>query len=81
MAKRNKQRAFALTIQSTDHLMAEQHYEAAANILVRYLAIHPPQAQVLRRLGQIRMFQGRPHDAVPFLAQALKIETAVKNAA
>ena len=81
MAKRNKQRAFALAIQSSDHLISEKHYDAAARILVRYLKIHPPQATVLRRLGQVRLFQGRPHEAVPLLAHALKIETAIKNAA
>ncbi|MDH3646260.1 MAG: tetratricopeptide repeat protein [Gammaproteobacteria bacterium] len=81
MAKRNKQRAFALAIQSSDHLIAEKHYRAAANILERYLGIYPPQATVLRRLGQVRLYQGRPEDAVPLLAHALRIELAIKNAA
>ena len=81
MAKRNRQRAFALTIQSSDHLIGEKYYDAAANILERYLNMHPPHARVLRRLGRVRMYQGRPADAVPLLSRALQLETVLNNAA
>ena len=81
MAKRNRKRAFALAIQSSDHLIAEKYYDAAAIILERYLNIHPPHARVLRRLGRVRLFQGRPQEAVPLLARALQIETVLNNAA
>ncbi|MBT8136043.1 MAG: hypothetical protein KJO54_03410 [Gammaproteobacteria bacterium] len=80
MAKRNRQRAFALAIQSSDHLVVEKHYAAAASILERYLHIHPPHASVLRRLGKVRLFQGRPHDAVPLLSRALQMETILSAA-
>ena len=80
MAKRNRQRAFALAIHSSDHLITEQHYDAAAKILERYLNIHPPHVSVLRRLGRIRLFQGRPHDAVPLLSRALEMETVLDAA-
>lgn len=81
MAKRNRQRAYALTIQSSDHLITGKYYEAAAKILERYLNMHPPHAHVLRRLGRVRLFQGRPKDAVPLLAHALQIETVLTQAA
>lgn len=74
MVKRNPKRAFALAIHSSDHLVANEHYVAAANILERYLKLHPPHAGVLRRLGRIRLMQGRPTDAVPLLTEALRLE-------
>ncbi len=81
MANRNPQRAFALTIQSSDHLINEKYYDAAATILERYLNMHPAHARVLRRLGRVRLYQGRPGDAVPLLARALEIETVLTDAA
>ena len=74
MKKRNPKRAFALAIFSSDHLAENEHYVAAAKILERYLNLHPPHASVLRRLGRIRMMQGRPADAVPLLSAALQLE-------
>ncbi len=81
MAKRNRKRAFALAIHSCDHLVTEKHYDAAARILERYLNLHPPHARILRRLGRVRLFQGRPHDAIPLLAQALEIDAPLNTAA
>lgn len=74
MTKRNPKRAFTLAIHSSDHLIAHKHYVAAARILERYLSMHPPHASVLRRLGRIRLMQGRPDDAVPLLSAALQLD-------
>lgn len=74
MSKRNPKRAFRLAIHSADHLIGKRHYLAAANILERYLNLHPPHSGVLRRLGRIRLFQGRPADAVPLLTAALTLD-------
>ena len=74
MTKRNPKRAFALAIHSSDHLIANEHFVAAAKILQRYLDLHPPHSSVLRRLGRIRLLQGRPNDAVPLLTEALRLE-------
>lgn len=74
MLKRNPKRAFCLAIHSSDHLVSKRHYVAAAKILERYLNLHPPHASVLRRLGRIRLRQGRPCEAVPLLAAALTLD-------
>lgn len=74
MAKRNPKRAFSLAVHSADHLVSKRHYVAAAKILERYLLLHPPHASILRRLGRIRLRQGRPGDAVPLLCAALQLD-------
>lgn len=74
MAKRNPKRAFSLAIHSADHLVSKRHYIAAAKILERYLNLHPPHASILRRLGRIRLRQGRPAEAIPLLCEALQLD-------
>lgn len=81
MAQRNPKRAFTLAIHASDHLVSQRHFMAAAKILERYLILHPPHASVLRRLGRIRLRQGRPGDAVPLLTAALALDrNPVKSA-
>ena len=64
-------RAFRLAIAACDHLVFLQRLDAAATILENYLHAHPPAACVLRRLGHVRLRQGRPHDAARLLEAAL----------
>ena len=64
-------RAYFLAIRSADHLVARRHLEAAATILERYLQKYPPRKTVLRRLGRIRLAQGRPDAAAGLFNRAL----------
>lgn len=67
----NSTRVCKLAINASDKCLARRRVDAAASILERYLHVYPPHAEVLRRLGQIRLTQGRPKDAAPLLRQAL----------
>lgn len=80
MLERNPQRAFRLAIHCADHLVSRRHYLAAARILERYLKIYTPHSSVLRRLGRIRLHQGRPADAVPLLSAALALDRSALEA-
>lgn len=60
-----------LAIHTADHLVDRGEPEAAADVLQRYLAAHAPRAQVLRRLGRVRLSQGRAAEAAELLEQAL----------
>ncbi len=64
-----------LVVTASDALMAKARPDEAAKILERYLAVHPPNPEVLRRLGRIRLAQGRPAEAAPLLEQALAFRT------
>ena len=67
----NSARVCKLAINASDKCLARRRVDEAASILERYLHTYPPHAEVLRRLGQIRLSQGRPKDAAPLLRQAL----------
>ncbi len=64
-------KALVLAIRTADHLVERGEPEAAANILQRYLAAYPPSAQVLQRLGRLRLAQGKSAEAAALLQQAL----------
>ncbi|MEO0421087.1 MAG: tetratricopeptide repeat protein [Pseudomonadota bacterium] len=61
-----------LAIRTADHLLERQESSAAADVLERYLAAHPPHGRVLQRLGRVRLMQGRAAEAAHLLEQALE---------
>lgn len=69
--KRVRARVRLLAVRTADHLARTQQYDAAAAILENYLSIHGPEAEILRRLGAVRLRQGRPRDAALLLERAL----------
>lgn len=71
--KRVNRRAYALALRSTAHLLDMGNLQAASNILENYLAAYPHEPGILRRLGKIRIMQGRPREAAGLLEQALML--------
>ena len=65
-------RVCRLAISTADHLVKMNRLDAAAQILENYLSAHPENADVLRRLGRIRLSQGQPQAAAPLLERALR---------
>lgn len=45
--------------------------ESASSVLERVLEKHPYNPELLRRLGRIRLAQGLPHEAIPYLKLAI----------
>ncbi len=64
-------RVLRLAIGASDTLLKKERIDAAALILERYLAAHPPNRAVCRRLGNLRLKQGRPQDAAEMFRLAL----------
>lgn len=60
-----------LAIRTADHLLEREEPAAAADVLERYLAAHPPHGRILQRLGRVRLMQGRAAEAAHLLEQAL----------
>jgi hypothetical protein len=60
-----------LAVKTADHLARSQQFDAAAAILENYVAVHGPEAEILRRLGGLRLRQGRPQEAATLLERAL----------
>lgn len=61
-----------LAINAADHLVVKNRLDAAASILENYLSAHAECAEVLQRLGRIRLAQGSPDAAVPLFERALR---------
>ena len=55
----------------SDRLVAWNMLESASSVLERVLEKHPYHPELLRRLGRIRLAQGLPHEAIPFLKLAI----------
>lgn len=72
-------RVYRLATNAADHLIATRRFDAAASILQNYLSAHPPYPGILRRLGKIRLSQGRPRDAVILFRAALRKYTVAKH--
>ena len=51
--------------------MAWNMLESASSVLERVLERHPYNPELLRRLGRIRLAQGLPHEAIPYLKLAI----------
>lgn len=73
-------RVCRLAVNAADHLVAKKRLDAAASILENYLSAYEEHPDVLRRLGRIRLAQGRPKDAAPLLERALHCYTAANQA-
>lgn len=58
-------------INISDRLMAWNMLESASSVLERVLERHPYNPELLRRLGRIRLAQGLPHEAIPYLKLAI----------
>jgi hypothetical protein len=69
--KRVRARVRLLAVRTADHLARTQQYDAAAAILENYLTVHGPEAEIMRRLGAVRLRQGRARDAALLLERAL----------
>ncbi len=54
-----------------DRLVSWNMLESASSILERALDKHPYHPDLLRRLGRIRLAQGKPQEAIPLLKLAL----------
>ena len=54
-----------------DRLVSWNMLESASSVLERVLDKHPYHPELLRRLGRIRLAQGRPQEAIPLLKLAI----------
>ncbi len=59
-------------INISDRLLAWNMLDSAASVLERNLERHPYNPDLLRRLGKVRLAQGLPQEAVPFLKLAIQ---------
>jgi Flp pilus assembly protein TadD len=62
-----------LAINAADHLVGKGRLDAAASILENYLSAHAESPDIVRRLGRIRLQQGRPDLATQLLQRALRL--------
>jgi len=60
----------AITI--TDRLLAWDMLDSAASVLECSLERYPYHPELLRRLGRVRLAQGLPQEAIPFLKLAIQ---------
>lgn len=75
------QKVFNLAANASDHLVRMRRFDAAASILENYLSANPAHPEILRRLGKIRLQQGRPEAAARAFEQALEALRGVRPAA
>ena len=54
-----------------DRLIAWKEVDRASELLEKYLRKKPGHPDLLRRMGHIRLMQGRPREAAAFLEQAV----------
>ncbi|MFK8028908.1 MAG: tetratricopeptide repeat protein [Gammaproteobacteria bacterium] len=59
-------------ISITDRLLAWDLLDSAASVLETSLESHPYNPELLRRLGKVRLAQGLPQDAIPYLKLAMQ---------
>jgi hypothetical protein len=60
-----------LALRTAEHLARSRQLDAAARILENYIAVHGAEAEMLRRLGTVRLSQGRAREAAVLLERAL----------
>jgi cytochrome c-type biogenesis protein CcmH/NrfG len=58
-------------LQVADRLIAWREIERASELLEKYLRRNPGHPELLRRMGRIRLVQGRPREAAALLEQAV----------
>ena len=59
-------------ISITDRLLAWDMLDSAASVLENSLERHPYNTELLRRLGRVRLAQGLPQEAIPYLKLAIQ---------
>lgn len=59
-------------ISITDRLLAWDMLDSAASVLETSLESHPYHPDLLRRLGRVRLAQGLPQEAIPYLKLAIQ---------
>lgn len=59
-------------ISITDRLLAWDMLDSAASVLETSLESHPCNPELLRRLGRVRLAQGLPQEAIPYLKLAIQ---------
>jgi cytochrome c-type biogenesis protein CcmH/NrfG len=58
-------------LQVADRLISWREVDRAAELLEKYLRRNPGHPELLRRMGRIRLAQGRPREAAELLKQAI----------
>jgi hypothetical protein len=71
IARDVRARVRLLAVRTAEHLARTQQLDAAADILEKYLAVHGPEAEIMRLLGGMRLKQGRAREAALLLERAL----------
>ncbi len=59
-------------ISITDRLLAWDMLDSAASVLETSLESNPSNPELLRRLGRVRLAQGLPQEAIPYLKLAIQ---------
>ncbi len=59
-------------ISITDRLLAWDMLDSAASVLETSLESNPYNPELLRRLGRVRLAQGLPQEAIPYLKLAIQ---------
>ncbi|MEM7082187.1 MAG: tetratricopeptide repeat protein [Pseudomonadota bacterium] len=59
-------------ISITDRLLAWDMLDSAATVLETSLESNPYHPELLRRLGKVRLAQGLPQEAIPYLKLAIQ---------
>ncbi len=62
---------YSQAIRVADRLVAWKMIDRACDLLERCLDQAPANPELLRRLGHIKLAQGRPREAAPLLEQAV----------
>lgn len=62
-----------------DRLVSWNMLESASSVLERVLEKHPYHPELLRRLGRIRLAQGKPQEAIPLLKLAIAHDQRMEN--
>jgi cytochrome c-type biogenesis protein CcmH/NrfG len=62
---------YRTVLQVADRLLAWHEPDSASELIEKYLRKNPGHPELLRRLGRIRLAQGRPREAAALLEQAV----------
>lgn len=68
------------TLMISDRLLAWNMLDSAASVLETGLEKQPYNPDLLRRLGRVRLAQGLPDEAIPFLKLAIARDRLLNGA-